>query len=43
MDGGNGNGRHQVNVIRDGKLFTVESADIVRGDLIKVEAGELVR
>lgn len=33
----------QVNVIRDGKLFTVESADICRGDLIKVEAGELVR
>ncbi|CAM9799376.1 unnamed protein product [Pylaiella littoralis] len=32
----------KVNVIRDGKLFTVESADICRGDLIKVEAGELI-
>eukprot|EP00903_Cladosiphon_okamuranus_P018875 g17361.t1 len=32
----------KVNVIRDGKLFTVESADICRGDLIKIEAGELI-
>lgn len=32
----------QVNVIRDGKLFSVESADIVRGDVIKVEGGDLV-
>lgn len=30
-------------MIRDGKLFTVESADICRGDLIKVEGGDLVR
>ncbi|CAM9704547.1 unnamed protein product [Scytosiphon promiscuus] len=32
----------KVNVIRDGKLFTVESADICRGDLIKVEGGDLI-
>ncbi|CAM9356690.1 unnamed protein product [Discosporangium mesarthrocarpum] len=32
----------KVNVIRDGKLFQVESADICRGDLLKIEAGELI-
>lgn len=32
----------QVNVIRDGKLFTLESTDICRGDLIKIEGGDLV-
>ncbi|CAN0539806.1 unnamed protein product, partial [Scytosiphon promiscuus] len=31
-----------VNVIRDGKLFTVGSTDICRGDVIKVEGGDLV-
>ena len=31
-----------MNVIRDGKLFTVESMDICRGDVIKVEGGDLV-
>ncbi|CAM9681914.1 unnamed protein product [Chrysoparadoxa australica] len=32
----------QVKVIRGGKLFTVESANIVRGDIIKVEGGDLI-
>ncbi|CAN0052626.1 unnamed protein product [Ectocarpus sp. 4 AP-2014] len=32
----------KVTVIRDGKTFTVESADICRGDLIKVEGGDLI-
>lgn len=32
----------QVKVIRDGKLFTVESSDICRGDIVKIDAGDLV-
>lgn len=32
----------QVNVIRDGRVFSKESADICRGDIIKLEGGDLV-
>jgi sodium/potassium-transporting ATPase subunit alpha len=32
----------QVKVIRGGKLYTVDSADIVRGDIVKMEGGDLV-
>ncbi|CAM9196343.1 unnamed protein product [Choristocarpus tenellus] len=32
----------KVNVIREGKLFQIESAEICRGDLIKIEGGELI-
>ncbi|CBJ25862.1 conserved unknown protein [Ectocarpus siliculosus] len=32
----------KVTVVREGKTFTVESADICRGDLIRVEGGDLI-